>query len=197
MLAAAPPLSGIPAAPPPGLPVDADSPLDLNLESIYEDRRTAAQHQPLIWQGRTLQPWSLWRRALHKRLMMSLAPVPKHLWGENAEAHAPDAMLFLWLAHHPIEPIVTLSSQPAALWVEVLTWAEKTIPHAQWPQALQLMLDTFDLARITEVNVRQEAAKSRLGEPPPCPAPKRPSSASSRRKGTAARKPSAGTPPSP
>ncbi len=196
---AAPPLhqtgpSGARTAAPPGRAGNFDEPLDVQRETELNEKRDMAMFQPLVWQGKTLEAWSLCRLALHRRFMMSLMPVPGHLWGQVTEAHAPDAMLFLWLAHHPMETIVSLAGHPVALWVRVFEWAERMIPKSQWDEALGLMLKTFELGKITEVKVRQEASRSGLGEPVPCPREKSRSSRSSAPKGTARRKKSAGGP---
>lgn len=176
---------------------DFDSPLDLQFEKELAARREAAYTAPLIWQGQPLQHWSLMRHALHRRLMQHLAPVPREQWGADMEAHAPDAMLFLWLASQPEMLILQLAMQPLALWLAVFTWAEKNLPRQQWTAAINLMLETFELGKITEVRVREAEGQSSAGESQtPSRARRRPSSRSSAPLATAARKRSAGAGPS-
>lgn len=194
---AAPPLHAPSPVPPAPHQPDFDAPINLELEKQLQERREQAYTAPLMWQGRQIQPWSLLRHALHRRLMQHLSPVPQNLWGADLEAHAPDAMLFLWLAHQPEMLILQLAAQPVALWLSVFTWAETHLQRPLWPAALVLMTETFDLGKITEVRVREAAGQNHAGEPqPPSPAPRRPSSASSAPRATARRKKSAGAGPS-
>jgi len=189
----APPLHAPPAPPPTPHVPDFDAPINLELEKQLQERREHAYTAPLLWQGRQLQPWSLLRHAMHRRLMQHLSPVPQNLWGADLEAHAPDAMLFLWLAHQPEMLILQLAAQPVALWLSVFTWAETHLQRDLWTAALALMTETFDLGKITEVRVREAAGQNHAGEPqPPSPAPRRPSSPFSAPRATAPRKKSAG-----
>lgn len=196
MLPAAPPLHPA-ASPPPLAAADFDAPVNLQLERDLAAKREQAYTAPLLWQGRQLQAWSLMRQALHRRLMQHLAPVPHHLWGEDIEAHVPDALLFLWLAHQEETLILQLCGQPVALWLAVFTWAEKAVPRDQWRAALDLMLSTFEQGKITEVRVREAEGRTHAGEPVPSPSPKPPSSPSSAPPVTARRKTSAGAGASP
>jgi hypothetical protein len=189
----APPLHTVNPVTPVNQVPDFDAPLNLQIERELEAKREAAYTAPLLWQGRQLQPWSLLRHALHRRLMQHLCPVPHHLWGEDLEAHAPDAMLFLWLATQGDTFIVQLAGQPVALWLAVFGWAEKSLPRDQWPAAIELMTTTFELGKITEVRVREAEGRTTAGEsPPPSPPQKPPSSRSSVPRDTAPRKKSAG-----
>lgn len=193
----APPLSQPPPQVSPTAP-DFDAPLDLQIERQLEAKREAAYTATLTWQSRTLQPWSLMRHAMHRRLMQHLCPVPHHLWGDDLEAHAPDAMLFLWLAHQEDTLIIQLAGQPIALWLAVFTWAEKHLPRPQWPAAIELMTTTFELGKLTEVRVREASGRTNAGEsPPPSPPQKPPSSPSSAPLATAPRRKSAGRGASP
>lgn len=192
----APPLAPTPSAAPPPPPADFDSPLDLQIQADLEAKRDDAYLAPLLWQGQPLQPWSLLRHAMHRRLMQHLCPVPHHLWGQDIEAHAPDAMLFLWLAHQADTLIVQLAGQPIALWLAVFGWAEKNLPRPQWPAAIDLMAATFELGKLTEVRVQEAEGRTHAGEPQPSPPQKPPSSPSSAAPATAPRKRSAGTGPS-
>lgn len=187
----APSLHATATAVPPVAP-DFDAPVNLHLEAELTQKRADSFTAPLLWQARSLQPWSLLRHAMHRRLMQHLCPVPGHLWGEDLEAHAPDAMLFLWLAHQESVLIVQLAGQPVALWLAVFGWAEKNLPRDQWPAAIELMTSTFDLGKITEVRVREASGHSSAGEPQPSPSPRPRSSRSSVPRGTAPRKKSAG-----
>lgn len=171
---------------------DFDAPLNLQIERDLEAKREAAYTAPLLWQGRQLQPWSLMRHAMHRRLMQHLCPVPHHLWGEDLEAHAPDAMLFLWIAHQQDTLIVQLAGQPIALWLAVFGWAEKHLPRPDWPAAIDLMTSTFELGKLTEVRVREAEGRTNAGEPVPSPPQKPPSSPSSPPPATAPRRRSAG-----
>lgn len=190
---AAPPLSQSPETPHSQSSADFDSPIELRLEHELETRREAAYTSPLLWQGRQLKEWSILRHAMHRRLMQHLCPVPHHLWGEDEEAHAPDAMLFLWLAHQDHTLIVQLAGQPIALWLSVFSWAEKHLPRNQWRAAIDLMTSTFELGKITEVRVREAEGRSNAGESPAHSQPQKPpSSRSSPPPATARRKRSAG-----
>ncbi len=146
---------------------DFDSPLEVAREREAEEKREAAFLVPqVMWQGQALEPWSLMRHALHKRLMQHLCPVPGNLWGEDVEAHAADAMLFLWLASHPREMILILAGQPQVLWMRVFDWAEKSLPRKLWPEALEKMVEVFDQGKVTETAVRPEAGGRGVGKPP-------------------------------
>lgn len=192
----APPLHPVNPVNPVNQVPDFDAPLDLQIQRELEAKREAAYTAPLLWQTRQLQPWSLLRHALHRRLMQHLCPVPHHLWGDDLEAHAPDAMLFLWLAHQEDTLIVQLAGQPIALWLSVFGWAEKHLPRDHWRTAIDLMTTTFELGKITEVRVREAEGRTTAGEsPPPSPPQKPPSSPSSPPPVTAPRKKSAGPGP--
>lgn len=191
----APPLCQAPA--PPSQAPDFDSPINLQIERELEAKREAAYSAPLLWQDRQLKDWSIMRHAMHRRLMQHLCPVPHHLWGADLEAHAPDAMLFLWLANQDDTLIVQLAGQPVALWLAVFGWAEKNLPRSQWHAAIDLMTSTFELGKITEVRVREAPGRSNAGEsPPPSPPQKPPSSAYCAPLATARRKKSPGAGPS-
>jgi hypothetical protein len=189
---AAPPLHTVNPVNPVNQAPDFDAPLNLQIEREIEAKREAAYTAPLIWQGRQLQPWSLLRHAMHRRLMQHLCPVPHHLWGEDLEAHAPDAMLFLWLANQSDTFIVQLAGQPVALWLAVFGWAEKSLARESWPAAIDLMTSTFELGKITEVRVREAEGRINAGEPVPSPPQKPPSSPCSVPRATAPRKKSPG-----
>lgn len=164
----APSLAGSRAEGPPpvmeGLADAGDTPLDLRIQDEAEKRREGAALQTLVWEGKTLKPWSLMRHALHRRFIQTLSPIPVENWGADIDAHGPDVMLFLWLASHSEEHILSLIGNPMALWLVVFAWGEQNLPRAKWEAAMTLMLQTFDLGRLTEVKVTEEAGKS-VGKP--------------------------------
>lgn len=145
---------------------DFDSPLDLQAEKAVEAKREAAYLLPVMWEGQAIKPWSLLRHAMHRRLIQHLAPVPPNLWGSDVDAHAADALLFLWLAHHEEQLILTLAGQPVLLWMQVFNWGEKAVPKEKWSAALELMLATFEQGKVTEVKVREEASAPGKPETP-------------------------------
>lgn len=164
----APSLAGSRAEGPPpvmeGLADGGDTPLDLRIQEEAEKRREGAALQTLVWEGKTLKPWSLMRHALHRRLMFHLPAIPPGFAGKDVEAHLPEALLFLWLASHGEEEILPAIRVPVLLWLVVFAWGEQNLPRAKWEVALDLMLTAFDLVRLTEVKVTEETGKS-VGKP--------------------------------
>lgn len=101
------------------------------------------------------------RQTLARRLMQCNVPIAASNYGNDMDAHAPEAWIVLWLCLHEPEEWRELRGSVGLFLETIEAWAAVHCPRPLWIEAVTVVFEMWKAARTNEVIVKRKPGTGR------------------------------------